>query len=1227
MADKIDLGTFDWNLSGLESKIAKNRADMEAYRVALDLAKKSLKLQADEMKAAIVTMGAQSKMTEELNNLMEDGTITQQEYNDAIEEMDKQMAEARETVQRTSDEMKGLSHQINNTEVSIRDLRLEQNELNKLLAAGREDADDSQGAYRELNKELNALKTEAKNLGAELYLLEQDGKKNTEEYQRLEAQYKETAKKADDLNTVFKKLDKSVGDNQRSVGSYAEAIQGATDDIIGGFQKMLRGEVIGGFQAIVTGFQSIKAAAIETMAYLLANPITAAIAAITGAVVAVGAAVKQVYDYNMSIKENIKLVQDLTGATGRLSDEIRLQAEALSNAFGDEFKDVLLTANTIATQLGLTFDKTFDIIQQGYVKGANASGDFLERLKEYGPLLSNYGFTLEEIIGLQIQSQEVGVFNDKFEDALKEAGLSLEEFTKAQIDALENAFGKEFATKLAKDINDGTLSVKDSLIVMATEAKKQGLSVQQFGKITADVFKGAGEDAGGALFMFDNLGKGVKKLNEPLTELQEKTLEVAEANKALAIAKDNALKSDKMQAFISTANKLWIEFKTGFFEVIGVITKFVSIVDDTLGITDSMFELFDTGKEYVQAIKEAFDEVVTILNDLAEAFGINSKNTSDLTKFLYSLVNPIKYLQTLFAALTLVVKGISGALKLVRVDFAAFANTVVSIMSQLANAIKKFDFSSPLESLKRFNDISVVATYAKQRAEIVKNIEVQKALNAATEAGIKAIKNTPTFAKATNKTGGETEAERQARLKAEEDARKKAEADRKKAAADAERDRKKAAADALKEAEAEAKRAVEIAKEKQAQTIDIAKSELSEYIASNAQKLASDKRLNADRLKELQKYYDEVLAKQKEINKADADSKNFAIQQKIDELLAKKTLNDNDKKDLLNLRNQQKQINADYRTADQQAENENAASKRASNEKFEADERERVKIQRAIDYQEKINDLEAQNASEYELQRTDALTRKEEDLAQIELDRQEELLSIEQYNLAKKNVEDKYRNDTRKLDKAELDAKLAAYGDTFGGIAKLLGEQTAAGKAAAIAQIALAQGQAVARVWSEPSVLPQPFATINRVIQTGVAVGTVAKALKDAQSVKAARGMEIVGPSHSEGGVPVMTPNGMIEAEGGELIINKRSSAMFRPQLSAINQAGGGVKFARGGEIGGSGLSAISSSFGVNMTPQEAAQLMADAVADGSFRGTNTGTTTGYQNMTTDIEIATDANF
>ena len=55
------------------------------------------------------------------------------------------------------------------------------------------------------------------------------------------------------------------------------------------------------------------------------------------------------------------------------------------------------------------------------------------------------------------------------------------------------------------------------------------------------------------------------------------------------------------------------------------------------------------------------------------------------------------------------------------------------------------------------------------------------------------------------------------------------------------------------------------------------------------------------------------------------------------------------------------------------------------------------------------------------------------------------------------------------------------------------------------------------------------------------------------------------GPSHSNGGVKFKVGGTIHEAEGGEAIINKRSTRMFKPLLSSINAAGGGKKFAAGG--------------------------------------------------------------
>jgi len=62
-----------------------------------------------------------------------------------------------------------------------------------------------------------------------------------------------------------------------------------------------------------------------------------------------------------------------------------------------------------------------------------------------------------------------------------------------------------------------------------------------------------------------------------------------------------------------------------------------------------------------------------------------------------------------------------------------------------------------------------------------------------------------------------------------------------------------------------------------------------------------------------------------------------------------------------------------------------------------------------------------------------------------------------------------------------------------------------------------------------------------------------------------ANGGMVHGKSHAQGGEKFAVGGRVVELEGGEAVINKRSTSMFRNQLSAMNAAGGGVKFADGG--------------------------------------------------------------
>lgn len=211
-----------------------------------------------------------------------------------------------------------------------------------------------------------------------------------------------------------------------------------------------------------------------------------------------------------------------------------------------------------------------------------------------------------------------------------------------------------------------------------------------------------------------------------------------------------------------------------------------------------------------------------------------------------------------------------------------------------------------------------------------------------------------------------------------------------------------------------------------------------------------------------------------------------------------------------------------------------------------------------------------------------------------------ELLALlrEERALALNEVEDKY--DQEALDKkkalskkeAELEEqKRADKEKTLDFISGLAGAETGIGKAALIAkQILAAKEQAInlglftskaslklgevttdiaagtaksAAAAPFPANLPLIAGFIGTV--AGI-VGTIKKATSSAKKdakPKAARGMLLKGARHSGGGID-------INAEDGEAIINRRSTAKYLPVLSAMNIDGGGRPLMEAGGIAGS---------------------------------------------------------
>ncbi len=92
------------------------------------------------------------------------------------------------------------------------------------------------------------------------------------------------------------------------------------------------------------------------------------------------------------------------------------------------------------------------------------------------------------------------------------------------------------------------------------------------------------------------------------------------------------------------------------------------------------------------------------------------------------------------------------------------------------------------------------------------------------------------------------------------------------------------------------------------------------------------------------------------------------------------------------------------------------------------------------------------------------------------------------------------------------------------------------------------------------------FTTLSTVVSLLANIKAMKSAFGDGGVIEEfANGGLVHGKSHAQGGEKFAVGGRVVELEGGEAVINKRSTAMFGRQLSAMNAAGGGVKFADGG--------------------------------------------------------------
>ncbi len=635
----------------LQKDIEDNVKSLNKWEKQID----SLNVSLEKEAALIIQIEKNiSGLTQEQNKL----TTQQEKVNTARKETVAQANKAKKSLSDLEKVEKKLADATGQEAEELAKLRLQLAEANKQTKLNAKESLGLVNAYDKLAKETAEAKREAKNLGATL------GKESLE--------FKAAAKRANDLNQELKDIDSNVGDFQRNVGNYSSALDG-----------------------VKQGFSSVLE---------FATPAGLALAGVALAIEGIGALAEIVQETNTQLKETAQL----TGLNGQALDDYTAKVRATANVFDQEYKEVLKASNAVSKEFGISGAAAIDLINNGFIQGANINDDYLDQLSEYSTQFKAAGLSAQDFNNVVALGAKEGIFNDKAADTVKEGGLRLREFTKATKDALV-PLGQLRNEQIQNAVATGN-SFK-AIQLVSQGLKEVELTASQTQGIITNVFGGPGEDAGIRFIkLLGDIDTNQKNVLDNLTEQQKRQLKVLEVEQELATAQVKL-----GEAFKGVGND---------FAILGKQLQ-------ALGI-EGIVAIIDELKQSFNELVEPFNEVVAEVEELKEEFGGAGSGVLDFIKKF----NPLTFAIEQFS------NSIKGGLLILKLLF-SFINDSIDTVKLLANAF--IDFATSFD----FVNVAIEKTKSIYTSFLSVIADTPKFFNGLKEAGKQSFTEIAKIAKQT----------------------------------------------------------------------------------------------------------------------------------------------------------------------------------------------------------------------------------------------------------------------------------------------------------------------------------------------------------------------------------------------------------------------------------------------------------------------------------------------
>lgn len=379
----------------------------------------------------------------------------------------------------------------------LREGRISREQYNAEMAATKVVITENNEAIRTLNKEIQNNRRTEKEAEGSLKSLRAELSNLTAEYDSLSraernaARGKELEEKINAITDELKGAEEETQRFYRNVGNYEESIKnaiGLNNDFANSIMEIAQNSKNG--RDFFANMRNEAAAFGNTLKGLLTNKVFLSLSGIAG----VGFAVKWWYDYNKGVQEATRLTKQFTEMSGNELKEYRTEVQALADFYGKDFRDMLVSANALSKQFGISQQEALDIIKDGFVAGADAGGQFLDILREYPAYFKEAGITAEQFVAIVAESNRQGIFSDKGIDAIKEANTRLREMTTATAEALDG-IGIS-AQEVQQALQDGSATTFDIIRRVSERLNELPDNASVVGTAIADIFGGPGEDAG-----------------------------------------------------------------------------------------------------------------------------------------------------------------------------------------------------------------------------------------------------------------------------------------------------------------------------------------------------------------------------------------------------------------------------------------------------------------------------------------------------------------------------------------------------------------------------------------------------------------------------------------------------------------------------------------------------------------------------------------------------------